>query len=69
MPEIDLSDSEYTVPGELDNYVPECRRVEAWPEKAERRIDTLERRLFALETEVAHLRDDIRRLVEQAGML
>lgn len=66
---IDLSDTEYTMPGELDAYVPEAHRVEAWPDKAERRIASLERRLFELATEVRHLRDDVRRLAEQARML
>jgi len=33
---IDLYDSEYTVPGEL--LLPTPKPVEAWPEKADRRI-------------------------------
>ena len=38
-----LSDPEYAVPGEMH------RRVEAWPEKTDRRIDSLEKRLAFLE--------------------
>lgn len=65
----DIGDPEYAMPGELEAYKAPARRVEAWPDKAERRIAALERRLFALETEVGHLRDDLRRLAEQAGNL
>jgi hypothetical protein len=61
---IDLGDPEYAMPGELDAYTPPQRRLEA-----PLRIDALERRLSALETEVGHLRDDLRRLAEQAGSL
>jgi len=41
-----LSDPEYAVPGEIH------RRVEAWPEKTDRRIDSLEKRLAFLEATV-----------------
>jgi hypothetical protein len=41
-----LSDPEYAVPGEIQ------RRVEAWPEKTDRRIDSLEKRLAFLEATV-----------------
>lgn len=54
--EMDLMDSEYAIPGELQAYVAEHRRVEAWPEKAQRRIESLERR-------VRHLEELVHRLV------
>ena len=44
-----LSDPEYAVPGEIQ------RRVEAWPEKTDRRIDSLENRLAFLEATVHRL--------------
>lgn len=44
---IDLYDSEYTVPGEL--LLPTPKPVEAWPEKADRRIKSLESRVRFLE--------------------
>jgi hypothetical protein len=53
---VDLMDGEYAIPGELQAYVAEHRRVEAWPEKAQRRIDSLERR-------VRHLEEMVHRLV------
>lgn len=53
---VDLMDGEYTIPGELLAYVAEHRRVEAWPEKAQRRVESLERR-------VRHLEEMIHRLV------
>lgn len=44
-----LSDPEYAVPGEIQ------RRVEAWPEKTDRRIDSLENRVSFLEATVHRL--------------
>jgi len=55
---VDLMDGEYTVPGELQAYVPEHRRVEAWPERAQRRVDALERRVRHLEMLVHRLIND-----------
>lgn len=57
---IDMMDDEYTIPGQLHAYVPEEKRVEAWPEKAQRRIDSLERR-------VRHLESLVHRLVNGSG--
>lgn len=54
--EMDLTDDEYAIPGALNAYVAEHRRVEAWPEKAQRRIDGLEKR-------VQHLEELVHRLV------
>ena len=44
-----LSDSEYAAPGELD------RVVEAWPEKCDRRVASLEKRMAFLEATVHRL--------------
>lgn len=44
-----LSDPEYAAPGELD------RVVEAWPEKCDRRVASLERRMAFLEATVHRL--------------
>lgn len=52
---VDLMDDEYTVPGELQAYRSEHRRIEAWPEQAQRRIDALERRVRHLECLVHRL--------------
>lgn len=52
---VDLMDGEYAVPGELQGYVPEHRRVEAWPERAQRRMEALERRVRHLEVLVHRL--------------
>lgn len=54
---VDLMDSEYAMPGELEAYVPAQRRVEAWPERAQRRIEALEGRVLHLETLVQRLVD------------
>ena len=67
--DIDMDDAEYAIPGELQAYKPTRRLVEAWPEKAQRRIETLERQVFEMRTEIEHLRDDMKRLAEQAGMI
>lgn len=48
-PAINFDDAEYTIPGELAAYVPEHRRIEAWPERAERRLAALEGRVRRLE--------------------
>lgn len=53
---VDLMDEEYAMPGELLAFVAEHRRVEAWPERAQRRIDGLEKR-------VRHLEELVHRLV------
>jgi len=53
---VDLMDGEYAIPGELQAYVAEHRRVEAWPEKAQRRLDSLEAR-------VRHLEEMVHRLI------
>lgn len=53
---VDLMDGEYTIPGELQAYVAERRRVEAWPEKAQWRMDSLEAR-------VRHLEEMVHRLI------
>lgn len=50
---VDLLDEEYAMPGELQAYRAEHRRIEAWPERAQRRIDALERRVRHLE-ELVH---------------
>jgi hypothetical protein len=52
---VDLMDSEYAIPGELEAYVPAQRRVEAWPDRAQRRIDALESRIRHLEALVHRL--------------
>lgn len=52
---VDLMDSEYAIPGELEAYVAERRRVEAWPERAQRRIEAMESRIRHLETLVHRL--------------
>ena len=52
---IDRLDDEYTIPGELQAYVPEHRRVEAWPDKAKRQIEALEKRVRHLEMMVHRL--------------
>mgnify|MGYP001005082815 FL=1 len=57
-----LSDPEYAVPGELD------RRVEAWPEKADRRIGYLERRLSFLEATVHRMLNADPELVWQSAV-
>lgn len=60
-PVIDFDDAEYTMPGELAGYVPEPRRVEAWPERTERRLAALEGRVWRLEgclRRLAGRRDD-----------
>jgi hypothetical protein len=57
---IDLMDDEYAIPGELQAYVPAQRRVEAWPERAQRRID-------ALESRIRHLESMVHRLVNGAA--
>lgn len=44
-----LSDAEYAAPGELD------RVVEAWPEKCDRRVASLEKRVSFLEVTVHRL--------------
>ncbi len=44
-----LSDPEYAAPGELD------RVVEAWPEKCDRRVASLEKRMAFLEATVHRL--------------
>lgn len=51
--QLNITDPEYTIPGQLD------RRVEAWPERTERRINQLEQRIRQLE-EMLH------RLLNQA---
>ncbi len=56
---VDLMDEEYAMPGELEGYVAEHRRVEAWPERAQRRVDALERR-------VRHLEELVHRLLNGA---
>lgn len=50
---IDLHAPEYTIPGDLD------RRVEAWPDRTERRLRHLEHR-------VRHLEETLHRLLNQA---
>lgn len=67
--DLNIGDPEYAMPGELEAYKPEHRRVEAWPDKTQRTIEALQRRLFALETEVGHLRDDLMRVVKVSGGL
>lgn len=57
---IDMMDDEYAIPGELQAYVPAQRRVEAWPERAQRRVE-------ALESRVRHLEALVHRLVNGAG--
>lgn len=57
---VDLMDSEYAIPGELEAHVPAQRRVEAWPERAQRRIEALEGR-------IRHLEAMVHRLVNGAG--
>ena len=57
---VDLMDSEYAIPGELEAYVPAQRRVEAWPDRAQRRID-------ALESRIRHLESMVHRLVNGAA--
>lgn len=52
---VDLMDGEFTIPGELQAYVAEHRRVEAWPEKTARRVESLERRVRHLEALVHRL--------------
>lgn len=52
---VDMMDDEYTIPGELQAYVLQANRVEAWPEKTARRIDSLERRVRYLEMLVHRL--------------
>jgi hypothetical protein len=47
--QLNITDPEYTIPGQLD------RRVEAWPERTERRINQLEQRIRHLETVVHSL--------------
>lgn len=47
--QLNITDPEYTIPGQLD------RRVEAWPERTERRINQLEQRIRHLETVVNRL--------------
>ena len=47
--EIDLMDEEYAIPGELAAYAPQHRRIEAHPERTDRRIDALERRVRQVE--------------------
>jgi hypothetical protein len=49
--DIDLLDPEYAMPGELERSAQAGRpqRVEAWPERAQRRIEALEARMAALE--------------------
>lgn len=55
---VDLMDDEYARPGELQAYTPEHRRVEAWPERVQRRVDALERRVRHLEMLVHRLIND-----------
>jgi hypothetical protein len=57
---IDLMDAEYAMPGELEVLTPPHRRIEAWPDKAKRQIESLERR-------VRHLEVLIHRLVNASG--
>ena len=52
---VDMEDGEFTVPGELQAYVAEHRRIEAWPEKTARRVESLERRVRHLEALVHRL--------------
>jgi len=56
---IDMLDAEYTMPGELlvsagrvRSLSEQLRAVEAWPEKAQREIDDLRRRVERLEQAV-----------------
>jgi hypothetical protein len=46
---IDMMDEEFTIPGELQAWTPEHRRIEAWPDKAKRQITVLEQRVLQLE--------------------
>lgn len=52
---VDLMDDEYARPGELQAYTPEHRRVEAWPERVQRRVESLESRVRHLEMAVHRL--------------
>ena len=55
---IDMLDAEYTMPGELlvsADQSQQAKVVEAWPEKTDRRVDALERRVRHLEAVVHRL--------------
>lgn len=55
---IDIMDGEYAMPGELEAWTPEHRRVEAWPDKAKRQIEQLEQRVLHLEALVHRLMNE-----------
>lgn len=52
---IDFDDPEYAMPGELAGWTPPQRRVEGYPEQADRRLAALERRLLRVERCVAQM--------------
>lgn len=62
---VDLSDAEFARPGELDAPAP----VEAWPERTDRRVLSLERRLRNVEGTALQMGNEILKLQATVAQL